>query len=58
MTNVKLAFKNEKPFNWYVWNNGKKDKFYNRKIAISYMQLTDGLLVNMNIKFNPKTIKK
>ena len=56
MTSVKLS-SNRKPFNWYVYKDGSKDKFHNRKVAISYMQLIDGLLVNNSIRINPEVSK-
>ena len=56
MTSVKLA-SNRKPFQWYVWSQTEKAKFHNRKVAISYMQLIDGLLVNNSIRINPEVSK-
>ena len=56
MTSILNYQKTRRQFNWYVWNNGKQSKFHSKKIAISYMQLTEGLLVNMNVRVNPEII--
>ena len=44
MTNI-LSCTDIKQFGWYVWKDGNKTKFYNRRIAIAYMQEIEGLLV-------------
>jgi len=55
MTSILNSAK-RKPFNWYVWDNGKQSKFHSRKVALSYMLLTEGQLVNCKIKINPEVI--